>query len=87
MANPAKITRLTSTDTTITVYYAAIPGADEYEIVYRVASDSVATVAGTTTELSYTIYGLEPETQYIVNYRRIVGDQYGDYLTDKEQGA
>lgn len=66
-----EFTRVSSTDTAITLEYSAIADAVCYRIYCKNAAtgESVFGISYiTTTQLSYTITGLSPETAYIVNY-------------------
>ena len=60
-----------ATKTTLTVSWDAVPNADRYSVSYKLPSETNWTNANAGTNLSYTIRGLEPNTDYDVRVKAI----------------
>ncbi len=71
----APVIQVEATTTSLTVTWGAVEGARQYQVDYCLASDAEFSMAGRTTELSYRITGLEPETQYKVRVQAIASSK------------
>ena len=74
------ITSISATSTTIRITYTSISGASGYEIAWRRSGETGATTIRTSS-LSYTITGLTPDTEYVVNYRGYNSGGDGSYMS------
>lgn len=68
--------------TTLRVSWNSVAGATDYQIAYRPsASGSSSTVYKSVSGAAYTISGLQPETEYMVNVRAHNSYGYGPFNT------
>lgn len=70
-----------TTSTTISLTLGAISNATSYLIAYRPSSTSTADSVETTSR-TYTLTGLEPNTEYAINYRGLSDYGMGPYMPD-----
>lgn len=70
-----------TTSTTISLTLGAISKATSYLIAYRPSSTSTADSVETTSR-TYTLTGLEPNTEYAINYRGLSDYGMGPYMPD-----
>lgn len=74
------ITSISATSSSISITYTSISGATWYQVAYRRSSESDATYIMNGTSLSCTIEGLDPSTEYVVNYRGATATVFGPFM-------
>jgi len=81
LAAPATVTATTQGPTSVQLSWAAVSGADRYEVDRATASGTFATV-GTATTTTFRDSTLAPETSYKFRVRALRGTEQGPYSTE-----
>ncbi|MBM3899460.1 MAG: fibronectin type III domain-containing protein [Gemmatimonadetes bacterium] len=81
LAAPATVTATTQGPTSVQLSWAAVSGADRYEVDRATASGTFATV-GTATTATFRDSTLAPETSYKFRVRALRGTEQGPYSTE-----
>ena len=63
----------------ISLAWNKVDNATEYQVEYKKSSDAAFAQAGSTTELTYALTGLDPQTSYDVRIIAVAGEYKGDY--------
>lgn len=74
------LTLVSRTSNSVTLRLKSISNSDYYQTAYRKTSTFTATY-GNVYGLSWTVYGLEPNTEYVFNYRGVNEGGFGSYMS------
>lgn len=70
---PTGVTFVTATSTSITVKWKAVKNAEKYKIYYAASGNKKYTLAGTTSDTSFTVTGLSNTLRYKIRVRAVAG--------------